>query len=378
MKLNNLQALRGMAAYMVLLAHLEDVERKYGQGRLLGEWADLGIWGVDLFFVMSGFVMVMITENSVGSARDAGRFLWSRISRIYPLWWLCLSALVPIWLVKPEYVYGGYQNDINFIKDYLLIPKTESPLLQTGWTLVHEMYFYIVFAFLLLVPMSGRSRLKAIGFWGLIALSVGLVLNPAKNEAPVLALLTHPMTLEFVVGAGCAFLWRASRGAFGLTALIAGALALLPCLYIYKYGLVYSVTGGTVSGDWIRVILFLPSAALITYGAAAVELRRGWRASGLPVWLGDWSYSLYLTHMLAVNAFGLVWGAVAVPGLVDNVFGLAGVTLGCTLVAALCYRFFELPLLGKARHVADRWFPEETEAEAELSRDRRATRAEAR
>ncbi len=376
MKLNNLQALRGMAAYMVLLAHLDDVERKYGQGRLLGEWADLGIWGVDLFFVLSGFVMVMITANTPGSARAAGRFLWSRVSRIYPLWWLCLSALVPIWLFKPEYVYGGVQNEINFLKDYLLIPKTESPLLQTGWTLLHEMYFYVVFAVLLLLPMDGRRRLMGIGLWGLIVLSAGLLLSPVKGGSPMLALATHPMTLEFVAGAFCAFLWKASRGAFGLTALVAGALMLLPCLYIYKYGLVYSVTGGTVSGDWIRVILFLPSAALITYGAASVELRRGWRASGLPVWLGDWSYSLYLTHMLAVNAFGIVWGKVAVPGLVDNVFGLAGVTLGCTLVAALCYRFFELPLLGKAHVAADRLFPEERELEA--SRDRRATRAEAR
>lgn len=376
MKLNNLQTLRAIAAYMVLLAHLEDVERKYGQGRLLGEWADLGVWGVDLFFVLSGFVMVMISGDALGSARAAGRFLWSRASRIYPLWWLCLSALVPIWLVKPEYVYGGYQTEINFFKDYLLIPKTESPLLQTGWTLVHEMYFYIVFAVLLLLPMDGRRRLMGIGLWGLVALSAGIALSPVKGEAPMLALVTHPMTLEFVAGAFCAYLWKASRGAFGLTALIAGALLLLPSLYVAKYGLMYQVTGSALSQDWIRVILFLPSAALLTYGAASVELRRGWRARGLPVWLGDWSYSLYLTHMLTLNAFGLVWSKIAVPGLVDNVFGLAGITLGCTVVAALCYRFFELPLLDKARQAADRWFPEE--AKAEESRDRRATRAEAR
>lgn len=66
--------------------------------------------------------MVLVSQNTLGSARDAGKFLWSRATRIYPLWWICLSALVPIWLFRPELVDDGTQSEMHFLKDYLLIP----------------------------------------------------------------------------------------------------------------------------------------------------------------------------------------------------------------------------------------------------------------
>ncbi len=356
MKLDNLQVLRAIAAYAVVLVHVEDIEAKRFDGRILGDWANAGLWGVDLFFVISGFVMVLVSQNTLGSARDAGKFLWSRATRIYPLWWICLSALVPIWLFRPELVYGGTQHEINFLKDYLLIPKSESPLLQTGWTLIHEMYFYIVFAALLLVPLGGQRRILLIAVWGLLAVGAGFLLNPSKGDAPVLRLITSPMTLEFVAGAFAAYFWQATRGAMGATALIAGVVALALGFFGDLNDTLSGLATSGVNPDWERVILFLPGAALLTYGAASVELRRGWKVTGPFVKLGDWSYSLYLTHMLSANAIGVAWGAFAVPGLVDNVFGLAAVLGGCTLVGWLSFRFLEQPVIRAAKSMSGKLF----------------------
>lgn len=357
MKLNNLQVLRAIAAYLVLLAHVEDVEKKYGEARILGTWTNAGDWGVDLFFVLSGFVMVMVSRDTLGSVTDAGRFLWSRATRIYPLWWLCLTALIAIWFVRPEIVYGGGQQEINFFKDYLLIPKTESPLLETGWTLIHEMYFYLVFALMLAMPLGERGRLPLIALWGVIVVSLGLIFQPNRGEEPLLTLITHPMTLEFIAGAFCAMLWKTTKGALGVPALIAGSIYMIIGMVFYVDGSLYQGESAPLTLDWARVLLFLPSAALLTYGAASIELRQGWKAEGLPVSLGDWSYSLYLTHMLSANGLGLIWGKLAMPGLVDNVFGLIGITVGCTIIASLSYRLFEQPVLNKAKLAGARLFP---------------------
>lgn len=362
MKLNNLQVLRAIAAYLVLLAHIEDVEKKYGEARILGTWTNAGDWGVDLFFVLSGFVMVMVSRDTLGSVTDAGKFLWSRATRIYPIWWLCLTALIAIWFVRPEIVYGGGQQEINFFKDFLLIPKTESPLLETGWTLVHEMYFYVIFALLLLMPVGERGRLPLIAVWGVIAISAGLILHPTRSEEPLLTLITHPMTLEFIAGAFCAVLWKTTRGALGVPALIAGCVYLLIGMSCYVDGFLFRGQNPPLTLDWARVLFFLPSAALLTYGAASIELRQGWKAEGLPVSLGDWSYSLYLTHMLSANGLGLIWGKVAMPGLVDNVFGLIGITVGCTIIASLSYKLFEQPILKRAKLAGARLFPKQAVA----------------
>ncbi|MFN4185736.1 MAG: acyltransferase family protein [Hyphomonas sp.] len=356
MKLNNLQVLRAIAAYMVLLAHIEDIEAKRGIGQILGPWTDIGDWGVDLFFVLSGFVMVLVSHNTLGSVKDAGKFLWSRATRIYPLWWLCLSALVPIWLFRPELVYGGTQQEINFLKDYLLIPKTESPLLQTGWTLVHEMYFYIFFAVILMMPLGERRRLPLVLLWGTVAVGAGLILSPSQGEAPILRLITHPMTLEFVAGALAAFIWRSTKGALGLPVLIAGIIALVIGMAGYVNGALGASAEGYMTMDRARVILFLPSAALLTYGAASIELRHGWRLNGLPVRLGDWSYSLYLTHMLSANFFGLVWGRFAMPGLLDNAIALPAIVVGCTLVAWASFTLFEQPMSDRTKKFGKRMF----------------------
>ncbi|KCZ98221.1 putative acyltransferase [Hyphomonas polymorpha PS728] len=356
MKLNNLQVLRAIAAYMVLLAHIEDIEAKRGIGHILGRWTDIGDWGVDLFFVLSGFVMVLVSHHTLGGLRDAGKFLWSRVTRIYPLWWLCLSALVPIWLFRPQLVYGGTQQEISLLKDYLLIPKSESPLLQTGWTLIHEMYFYIFFAALLMIPLGERRRLPILILWGTVAVSLGLILNPSRGEEPVLRLLTHPMLLEFLAGAAAAFLWRSTRGALGVPALAVGAAALIIGMTLYVNGALGADSGGFITHDRARVILFLPSAALLTYGAASIELRQDWKLTGLPVSIGDWSYSLYLTHMLSANFFGLVWGKVAMPGLLDNAIALPAIMLGCTLVAWASFTLFEQPVTGQSKKLGQRIF----------------------
>lgn len=350
MKFHNLQALRAIAAYLVVFVHLEDVERKYGNGHILGLWADSGSGGVDLFFVLSGFVMVYISTNRVGSPRESANFLWNRATRIYPLWWLCLTALVMVWLVAPQLVYGG-EGSFNAVTDYLLLYKGSSPLLEVGWTLVHEMYFYFVFALMLLLPIDGSARFKMILVWGAVVGSVALFWTPDINSP--LRLMLHPMTLEFVIGAIAAMFWMRTKGTFGNTALILGTIMFIAGMIDQAMHGNTFVEAGTYGTDWLRVMRWGVGGGLIVYGMASLESRNIYKANSFSVKLGDWSYSLYLTHMLTLNAVGQVWKHLALPGIWDSLIWIPLLLVACTVVSALTYKLFERPMI----HISRRFSP---------------------
>jgi len=85
-RLDHIQALRGIAALMVVVSHLLIIERKYSVDQILGEWAVFGMAGVDLFFVISGFIMVYVMWDRPRGVKASAEFLWGRASRIYPLY----------------------------------------------------------------------------------------------------------------------------------------------------------------------------------------------------------------------------------------------------------------------------------------------------
>ena len=101
-KLESIQALRGIAVLAVVAFHAMTVEHRYGGGnQLLPDLLQLGQSGVDLFFVISGFVMVTVTRGRFAGRGQTGRFLWSRFSRIYPTYWFYYCLTAAVFLIRP-------------------------------------------------------------------------------------------------------------------------------------------------------------------------------------------------------------------------------------------------------------------------------------
>ncbi len=140
MIIKNVQVLRALAANAVLLSHLFIVEQKYGHGFVaLPAGVDLGRRGVDLFFVISGFIMAMIAQQST----QWHGFLLDRITRIVPPYWFYTTLVLIVALIAPGIVNSSYQHPPSAWLSYLLIPQDVPPLLAVGWTLIHEMYLVI-------------------------------------------------------------------------------------------------------------------------------------------------------------------------------------------------------------------------------------------
>lgn len=199
-QLLTIQAARGFAANLVVLSHLSIVEAKYTAGDILPAFTFYGIAGVDLFFVLSGFIMVAVAGHYTGPID----FLWRRATRIYQTYWLISLPVLALAIVAPTFVNSSIQTPISLWRSFFLIPDRTLPLLAVGWTLVHEMYFYLVFSIFLALHIP---ILVGIIGWGVILLVIAATIPDQVAVFPVLRVATSPLTVEFMMGAIVGILW---------------------------------------------------------------------------------------------------------------------------------------------------------------------------
>lgn len=334
-RIENIQAVRGMAILLVLLYHLVGVELKYfAGGRLLSDYLLGGIAGVDLFFVVSGFIMATITRGCFRRPDGIVSFVYSRFTRIYPLYWLYSLPVLGLFLLRPDLVNPSQGSQVDIIASFLLVPQQRLPLLIVGWTLILEVYFYIVIALLLCVPERCFSGLLAL--WAVLVVGGHQL---AANPSAFLAYVTDPMTLEFIAGCLAALVSERHQGSRGRAVLAAGVILLLGGWAAYHF-----ISHQNYPWGWRRIALFGVPSVLIVYGAATMErsaaqlLPRALRS------LGDSSYSLYLSHTLVTSALGLAWSLSGVQGPLYNALALLVVALVAIVAGVLSHRFLEKPL----------------------------------
>lgn len=305
----SIQYLRAAAAIGVLIFHAADrTGWRFGPGAA----------GVDVFFVISGFIMWVIGAR--GSPTPLG-FLKRRAQRILPLYWIVSLTLAGAWLAAPGLFPNLRPTPSHVVLSLLLIPHADpagvvAPLVAPGWTLTYEAFFYVVFAASLLAP--ARARLPVLtATLGLLALS-GLLLRP---QSPIAATYASPLLLEFIAGVWIGRAWTrgwAPPPRLGAAMLVAGLAGLSAV----------SVIGMEV--DRWRVLAWGAPAILIVSGGLGLE-RAGWVSCWrAPKLLGDASYSLYLVHGLAISVAirGAVLLGIGSPSLVFAACVAVGLTAG--------------------------------------------------
>lgn len=368
-KLHSIQALRGIAALAVFLCHVMAIEEAHSQRshKLTDLWIN-GAHGVDLFFVISGFIMVWVASDLRKGAAQAGGFLFSRATRIYPLWWLFAIAMIIFFLTMKGTLYDAPRIDaarldgtLHLFHSFVLWPQPEHPVLGVGWTLVHEMYFYVAFAVLILL-LPARMRLYGLLIWsGTVTIGALAGLSDAFS-GDLVELIFYPMTLEFTAGALVGYAIKAGwRRHALLFAIIGGLGVLVPFLDLdleptqtLMTALGFNEFTG-IPPVWRRTLLYGLPVAMLIYGLVALELDRGLgqRVPKFMVHLGDWSYSLYLCHTLSISAIGRVTYTLFNPSPIATTAYLILVTGGTIAVSALTYRWFEQPSIRFFR----RWRP---------------------
>ncbi|HZO92712.1 MAG TPA: acyltransferase [Candidatus Baltobacteraceae bacterium] len=341
--LGNVQALRAIAALMVVVVHVYAVESTYLPGR---PWTTpfhvAGTYGVDLFFVISGTVMVASTGAWFGTRGAARRFLERRFWRIYPPYWIVTAIVLAVYLVAPGATGAHRSAPPGVVASFLCLPQRGEPLLVVGWTLTYELAFYLVFA----LALCARIRFLPffVAAWMLAVAAIGAF---GPHGAPWVRVLGSPINVEFVFGIliGAAAL----RGAFvAPRTLLAIALAAIAIVCVAT---AYSGREYLEIAWWRPWAVGLPMAVLV-YASLGLE-RHGILA---PAWLraqGDASYALYLWHVLVIGALGFVVGRLHAHGAPGRALILVGGYALSIAVSFVAYRRIERPLL----RFGGRYFP---------------------
>ena len=200
--LTNVQFLRFLAAVAVLVGHAGDLFMPAAAHLRTIPWSA----GVDIFFVISGFVMTYLTQGQFGRPGAPRAFLIRRIIRIVPPYWLFTTLMVVAVLLFSDHIRNTELDGASVITSYLFVPWPRvadgqlNPLLSQGWTLNYEAFFYLAFAAALFFRR------------GLVWLAGGFLLLAALHPLVpahlfVLKFWTNPIILEFLGGAGLAVLF---------------------------------------------------------------------------------------------------------------------------------------------------------------------------
>jgi len=343
MRLRNLQALRGIACLLVVFAHLSFFERRQeAQPPFFAPLDYIGFGAVDLLFVLSGFVITWSNANALGRPRRFAGYLGRRLWRVFPVYWACWLAALPLAHRADRAAYLLTHRAIwPMWSDLALVPTFRTNLaMPQAWTMLYEVSFYIVFAGFVVLPR--RAFVPCLIVWS--AISVGGLVFPAVamhctiDYGYVAAWVWRPSFLKIVLGCFVALAVRRGWTGGGRTALVAG-LAGLAAAAVVAY---------RVPGAWGRFEPFMLPAALLIYAAVAVERTRGWV---LPRWLwlvGDASFPIYLIH-LAVFEFGDRHFGGTGPTVLGHLTWLALMT-GAALAAGFAlHAAIERPVLDLAR-----------------------------
>jgi exopolysaccharide production protein ExoZ len=346
--IQNIQALRGIAVLLVVLFHLVIIEQKYGGSKtILPDFLKFGMFGVDLFFVISGFVMATITRGKFQNTNQAIRFLYHRVSRIYPTYWVYSFLVLGIFFFNPLLVNSSQGNEVNVLASFLLIPSETLPLVMVGWTLIHEMYFYLVLFFILLFNQE-KNFYKAMLLWVVVVIVVDVTL---ELNSPLARLVFNPLTIEFVLGCFLAIHfyhenYKPFKGGLLLFVALVGFMAA-----IYGQNIYHHSTGYIDPEGWWRILIYGVPSLLIVFSCVNAE-RNGFVIHSSLITIGDASYSIYLSHVLTLSAAGRIWGIFSSDLSWGNYVIIVILLVLAILVGILSYRYVEKPLLTYSRKTA--------------------------
>jgi exopolysaccharide production protein ExoZ len=327
-KFVGIQSLRFVAALMVVITHTTYMigERIYGVG-MTTAWRE-GNAGVDIFFVISGFVMMTSGRSFMNTVTGARDFIIRRLLRIVPLYWFATTLkLLAVLLIPAATIHSGI-DPLHVISSYLFLPHHNvdhdvMPLVAVGWTLMFEMFFYTLFAAALYLKRSPIGVVLPI-FMALSCLS--LLRQP---EAGAWQFYLDPILMEFALGMLAARLIRN-----GLVMQVRHALALM-ALAFASLLLPSDLYGSERAIGW-----GLP-AFVIVLCTAAIEPFLSKHLPRVLSYLGDTSYALYLFHGFYVPIVGI---ALLKLGIAQPAFAFALSVAGSIVLGAAVHRFIEIPL----------------------------------
>lgn len=359
-RLDGVQMLRAVAVFSVAWLHAGQVTAQLGAKHFL---PDLGLSGVDLFFVISGFILCLLTlrdKQQTPGPHTSWNFLQRRIARIFPVYWIFAARQIV------HHLHHGWADSRHYAPALFLLPGYAYPALPLlanfSWTLIFEMFFYLVLAVMLLftVRRAATALIALLTAFVLLGLLVG-------THRPILMVICNPMLLEFAFGALIAILYAASetRRDFSFTrsagrVLLGSGIAGAIVLGLSKPHWIAPYQNQILAGDGVlaRALTWGVACALVLAGVVLLSPSLKSRLGRTTVALGNASYSTYLLSGMAFPYIAAWFYPIGKSHPVHFIAVLALIQVGVVAVI-LCvglvfYQFIERPLIRHTYHLLAR------------------------
>ncbi|MEA5457538.1 acyltransferase [Arcicella sp. LKC2W] len=294
--INSIQFLRGLAALAVVIHHTGGyVKRYYEPHLLLGDYFSIGFAGVDLFFVISGFIIHFTSKNYLNNPSKIKEYLSKRFIRVYPIYWIITTLLFTLgWLItnvlhKNVFSIGYPHTFIAYLQTYLLFPL-HFAINPVTWTLSYEIFFYVIFALLIV-----SKRLIIIPLLILLGSFYNIFISQSGSELTYFNFIFSGYNFEFALGCLIFQFYEKIQLSKALSLILLSVAIFIIIYFGYDVSDVDSfqrvLTFGLPSGLILLTLLNLEKNGFISFPKLFLTL-------------GDSSYALYLIHfpmMLLMN-----------------------------------------------------------------------------
>ncbi|MFD1926744.1 acyltransferase family protein [Sporosarcina siberiensis] len=327
-----IQFSRALVPLLVMLFHVSEFMTGYWDYSLFGINQLPISGGVNYFFALSGFMLYYIYHTKFNKPNELKGYLLNRFIRVYPLYWIITSVAILIFLLFPHLDEVTYHS---ILASFLLLPdpRDNVPILNVAWSLVHTIYFYILFS-LLFLPKKYISR--AILF--IFALtSLAFVRGILWSENYFINFLFNEYNLIFLAGLWSAYFILKSPFNTKLGVVIAGiGLIGFPLTWLnYIYPVIdlnFDIGTGV-------------SSILIILGLGSIDMQKSISIPKFLNYIGNASFAIYLSHNLVLYTFTDLFSVLNVFETLGGVLTSILLMAIATTVGCLTYSFIELPLI---------------------------------
>lgn len=337
-QLNLIQVSRALVPILVILFHANEWMVTYFNKNILGFTVDFKSGGVYYFFALSGFMVYYLYSKKFGSPSVIKEFLYSRFIRVYPIYWILTIATLLVYFLIPSFGNGTEREISRIITSLLLLPIEIVPILSVAWSLVHTVFFYLMFT---LFFLKNKMISNAIFFiW--VAISIIFSLGLLTSSSYFINFLFNFNNLIFFFG-------------------MVSAYVILKININYYVSLLFVVLG--ISGfplswfntqyEWISINLQITtslSSVLLIIGLASIDLQNEIKIPRFAKYLGDASFSIYLTHFLSLSLISKVISSISLISvhymITINLLIIFSLIIGC-----IVYSFLEKPVNKKLKNL---------------------------
>jgi exopolysaccharide production protein ExoZ len=287
----SLEYLRLIASFMIILFHAHSISLRHADQQGISYFSAPIFWYgcIDLFFVMSGFLMIHMSRNLYGQPGGLRNFFLRRITRTPPLYWIYTIGIAALFMIAPKLSSQGSVDLKWLIGSLLFYPMARDPIIAIGWTLEYEVFFYTIIGLSILLPYRWGWKLALSALIGAVCLGIvfGIKAKPWGTW-------TDPLLLDFAIGIGVAVTYYSGVSLSRIGTWVAVILGLVLICILHRL----------TPRDLLRPATVGVGMGLIV--AAATLTEKPWslgRFHRFAHELSNQTYTMYLCHILVLKLF---------------------------------------------------------------------------